>query len=170
MMWIKTTIALLILGNGFLIQAQEDDVDWNMPLNYEGIFILGDSDKEVLQQCARESVEAKLVWRPTYEQVKFIDIRLRKHLKAIKSNFKVLPKQEIHRQYIGYTDEKGESVYINVYPVLKDSRINETRTPIVSCDKSRLFWGISFSIETFKFSDIQYNDRLIVPIREPDLD
>jgi len=138
-----------------------------MPLNYEGIFILGDSDKDVLEQCAREPIAATLVWRPTYEQVKLIDIRLRKHLKAIKSNFKVLPKQQFHRQYIGYTDDKGESVYINVYPVLKGSRINETRTPIVSCDKSRLFWGISFSIETFKFSEIQFNNQLVIPIREP---
>jgi hypothetical protein len=161
--------AVVILG---LLMASpfsvaDDEVDWSLPLPFEGIFVLENTQIDVLQQCARDSIDAKLAWRPTFEQVKIVDNRLRAYLKESKSNFKVLPKDLFHRQYIGYTDEQGEWIYVNIYPAKDQYKKEEARKPIVSCEKSRLYWGISFSIETFEFSDIRFNDKVIIPLDSP---
>ena len=164
---VSKTLIVISLFFSFAVHAAEDEVDWSLPINFEGIFILDESEKDLFQQCARESIETKIVWRPTFEQVKIVDSRLRAHLKKTKSNFKVLPKKIYHRQYIGYTDDKGESIYVNVYPVTEQHKKDEARHGIVSCEKSRLYWGISFSLETFEFSKIDFNDQLVIPLAEP---
>jgi len=161
------TMSLLTLLFYVSDLSAQSEVDWGLPLNFEGIYILGEPGKGVLAQCARDPISAKLVWRPTFEQVKIVDNRLRKWLKNQRSKFKVLPKEKFHRQYIGYTDEQGEFIYVNVYPIPKDSRINEAREPVVSCKKSKQFWGVSFSIDTFKFNTIQHNSRVVIPLDKP---
>lgn len=132
----------------------------NQPLAVEGIYILGMTGKDVFKQCSRASKVVEQVWKPTVEQVRIIEKRLKRHLQELDGKFRYLPESAFHRQYIGFTQSDIEHIYINVYPTDENRQINESIYAIVNCEKTRNYWGISFNLKDFSFGEIESNDKL----------
>ncbi|NVJ60645.1 MAG: hypothetical protein HWE27_09645 [Gammaproteobacteria bacterium] len=121
---------------------------------------------QIVEQCTRSVYYPDVFWRVTEAQVQAIEKKLAKHIEKLKStNIGFIPESldNYKRQYIGF-DLDGESFfYGNFFPKNIDLEVDPTRTGVVSCRGDQRYWGMVFSIDNFKFVNIERNDKLVKP-------
>jgi len=71
----------------------------------------------------------------------------------------LLPLQQYHRQYVGFTKGGKRYIYGNFYalPLGFSAVQDEAVDPILVCDGGRHFWGIVFAIDSKSFLDLAIN-------------
>jgi hypothetical protein len=124
------------------------------------VFVLAPSKGLVLlKQCSRATPQGvEGFWMPSSGEVADLEGRLVPFLKASASGHEVLPLDQYHRQYIGFTKQGKHYIYGSFYAVPGAVVANyEATEPVLVCDGGSHFWGIVFSIDSKAFMDLAFN-------------
>src|SRR5262249_39204283 len=113
----------------------------------------------LLMQCSRDTPEGvDGFWEPSSGEIAELEARLEPFLKASSSGREVLPLDQYHRQYIGFTKHGKHYIYGSFYVVPGAVVANyEATEPVVVCDGGSHFWGIVFCVDSKGFMDLAFN-------------
>ena len=123
-------------------------------------FVLApDKGPALLKQCSRDTPQGvDEFWMPSPGEVTELEARLAPFLKAGPSGREVLPLDQYHRQYIGFTKQGKHYIYGSFYTVPGAFVANyEATEPVLVCDGGSHFWGIVFSVDSKTFMDLAFN-------------
>jgi hypothetical protein len=114
---------------------------------------------ELLKQCSRGTPRGvDGFWMPSSGEIAELEARLEPFLKASSQGREVLPLDQYHRQYIGFTRQDKHYIYGSFYAVPGAflARYEATEAVLV-CDGGSHFWGIVFSVDSKAFMDLAFN-------------
>jgi hypothetical protein len=114
----------------------------------------------LLQQCSRGTPQGvDGFWMPSSQDVSELEGLLQPFLETNPSARPLLPLEQYHRQYVGFTKGGKRYIYGNFYaqPRVFAAHQNEAADPILVCDGGRAFWGIVFSLDLKAFIDLAIN-------------
>jgi hypothetical protein len=114
---------------------------------------------ELLHQCSRNTPQGvDGFWTPSSHDVAELEALLEPFLRTGASGRSVLPIDQYHRQYIGFTKRGKHYIYGNFYAVPHAIVSSyEATEPVLICDGGPRFWGIVFSIDSKSFMDLAFN-------------
>ena len=125
------------------------------------IFVLAPAKgASLLQQCSRSTPQGvDGFWRPSSDDVSELETLLEPFLKTNLSGRPLLPLQQYHRQYVGFTKGGKRYIYGNFYALPRgfEADQDEAVEPVQVCDGGRHFWGIVFAIDSKSFLDLAFN-------------
>lgn len=141
----------------FLALLSVSDVSW---AQQRRIFVLTTSKgPALLKQCSRDTPQdVDGFWVPSSEEVAELEARLEPFLKASSSGRRVLPLDQYHRQYIGFTKHGKHYIYGSFYAVPGAFVAKyEASEPVLVCDGGSHLWGVVFSVDSKTFMDLAFN-------------
>ena len=115
---------------------------------------------QLLDQCSRRTPQGvEGFWTPAPRDVTELEALLDKFLRTDSAGRSVLPLDQYHRQYIGFTKSGKRFIYGNFYraPSAISSTYDEGTQPVIVCDGGPRFWGIVYSAEARSFMDLAFN-------------
>ena len=125
------------------------------------VFVLAPAKgASLLQQCSRTAPQGvDAFWRPSAEDISELETLLEPFLRANPTGRPLLPLQQYHRQYVGFTKGGKRYIYGNFYALPRGFTADQDEAvdPIHVCDGGRHFWGIVFAVDSKSFLELAIN-------------
>lgn len=110
-------------------------------------------------QCSRGApIPEGPLWLPTPAEVRMLEIRLEKHMAAIKLGTPRMPAagKQYRGQYLGFMRAGELHIYASYVPAREGNYWEDfSGDAIIMCDGGKSFWGIVYNTVTGQFSELE---------------